>query len=175
MDEGGTAHAAEPHRASDIPGEPTPIVGRDRRGLAIGLGGVTAVATPIAAWWLIGDLSEAGLPPEHRDYIFRAPKFAAWIVPTLGAIALGAASIALAALVTAARRRTIDGRWVGSVVVLMIAGGLLAGIGRLVTAGGSGANIGGGGAILFGLPLFGLLIIWASFGIRRILRSEPAA
>ena len=105
----------------------------------------------------------------------RAPKVPAWLTPTFGAASVVLVTTGLTALVVATRRQTIDDGWLGVVLALMIAGVLLAWIGRVGTAGVVGANIGGGLALSFGLPLCGVLIGWAIFRFRRILRSGTGA
>ncbi len=145
---------------------------RGRRGRTPVLAGVVAVSTPVAAWWLVGDQSFGGRPGEELDYAFRAPDLSGWVTPVMGAIALAAGSLALMSLLFAARRREIDGRWRGVVTLLVVAGGLLAGIGRVATAGVIGANIGAGLAIFFGVPLCVVLILVALLKIRQIRRSD---
>ena len=113
---------------------------------------------PFAAWWLIGDLSEPELVPGDLSYIARAPDIPAWIVTAIGCIALVSAIGAIAVMLLGIRRGRSDGHWLPSVILLVIAGVVLAGIGRVVTAGSIGANIGGGLAILFGLPFVAILV-----------------
>ena len=52
-------------------------------------GVVAVLATPVAAWWLVGDQSFNG----HRrrdelDYMFRAPQISGWITTVAGIVAL---------------------------------------------------------------------------------------
>jgi hypothetical protein len=58
-------------------------------------------------------------------------------------------------------RRLLDARWWG-VLVPLLAAGFIAGAGwRVMTARVIGANIGAGFVVLFGGPIFVLLVAWA--------------
>jgi uncharacterized membrane protein len=124
-------------------------------------------------WWLIGRLREENLPADDLDYIARAPDVPSWLVTTIGTVAL---VVATAAILNLARRgnRECNRRWSPVVVPLGIAGVLLAGIGRLVTAGSHGANIGGGAALTFGLPVVAILVGVGVVGAVRAVRRERA-
>jgi len=143
--------------------------------------GIAAVAAmPLAAWWLIGDQSETSLRPRDQlDYIWQAPDVSQTITSIVGAVALATVAIGVVGYVVAAKRRLIDTRWLLVLAASLIAGALLAAIGRILTAGSVGANIGGGIALLFGLPIVGLLIGYAllqGIGLivsRRRLRATP--
>ena len=128
------------------------------------------VATPIAAWWLIGDQTFTGGRREHLDYMYSAPSISGRTTATAGVIALVAVAAAIAGLSVAARRHLVDPRGLGVVALLMLAGVLLAGVGRIVTAGVVGANIGGGLAIFFGAPTVVALMVCAALRARWILR-----
>jgi hypothetical protein len=119
--------------------------------------GAVVVAAPLVAWWLIGPLREGNLPADDLDYIVRAPEVPGWLVSTIGFVSL---FVAPAAILNLARRenRVRNRLWLRVVVPLVIAGVLLAGSGRLITAGSHGANIGGGFAELVGLPVVVILV-----------------
>ena len=122
----------------------------------LGIG--ATVAMPFAAWWLIGDESVTSRPRDQLDYVWHAPAISGAVTATMGAIALVMVVVGLVGFVAAASRRVIDSRWLLVLAAFVIAGGLLGLIGRVVTAGTIGANIGGALAILFGVPIVGLLI-----------------
>jgi hypothetical protein len=72
-------------------------------------------------------------------------------------LALAAAAGLLGLLARRPTRSWAIGAGALSIVLAAMAGILVGGGGRLVTAGSVGANIGGGAALLFGFPLAGLL------------------
>ena len=130
----------------------------------------TMVATtPFIAFWLIGDQSLHG-DKDDLDYLFRIS-----IAPTA---VLMAGVVALLAFVAAARYLSVnrapadDGRVAQLVALLMLAGIVLAFGARIVTAGVIGANIGGGGVLLFGLPLWMALVAAAVIRFWRSGRSS---
>ena len=120
-----------------------------------------------------GPLREGNLPANDLDYIMRAPDVPGWLVSTIGFASL---AVATAAILDLARRgnRERSRLWSPVVVPLVIAGVLLGGIGRLVTAGGEGANIGGGGAMLLGPPVLAVLVGVAIVRAVRVVRRERA-
>ena len=122
------------------------------------------VTTPLIAFWLIGDRS-ADEDPEANDYLVRVA------INHEAMLAVGLASTAV--FVVAARylyvhRGTPPNRRAGQLVaLLMIAGLLVAGGLRVVTAGVTGANIGGAAFLVLGLPLCTALVIFAIVRYRR--------
>ena len=153
---------------------------RAPRALLTVLGIAAVAAMPLAAWWLIGDQSETSLRPRDQlDYIWQAPDVSQTLTTIAGAVTLATVAIGVVGYVVAAKRRLIDTRWLLVLAASLIAGALLAAIGRILTAGSVGANIGGGIALLFGLPIVGLLIGYAllqGIGLivsRRRLRATP--
>lgn len=133
---------------------------------------VIVVATPVAAWWLIGDLTESSRGGRYQlDYMLPAPEIPGWIVAVLGAIALVATVVGAGFLVHAARRGKLDRRWLSAVGCLALAGVLMAAIGRVFTAGTHGANIGAGLAMFFGAPVVIALVGCALFRGHQIRRS----
>jgi hypothetical protein len=133
---------------------------------------VIVVSAPVAAWWLIGDMSEVSLSGRYPpDYVLRAPEIPGWIVPLLGALALLATVACTGFLVRSVLRGTLDRRWVSAVGCLALAGLLLAAIGRVFTAGTHGANIGAGLAMMFGGPVVIALVGTALLRGYKIRRS----
>jgi hypothetical protein len=140
-----------------------------------GLAAATAViATPIAAWWLIGDQSERIRGRGTLDYVVRAPDVPKWLVAAAGATALLATLVSICALVVGIQKRQLDRRWLGIVVLLMSAGFIAAGIGRTITAGVHGANIGAGLALVFGVPLCAFLVGFGAYESRDSVRRRAA-
>jgi hypothetical protein len=148
-------------------------VGRGRFGLA---GAFAILATPVAAWWLIGDQSESRVPRRNRDYFARAPNVASWIVATAGAVALLVLVAAAGVLVQAVRHRRIARGWMGVVGLLSFAGVLVAFFGRIATAGVDGANIGAGLSLIVGGPVLIVVVapaIGLGVSIHRTHASAP--
>jgi hypothetical protein len=120
----------------------------------------------------VGDVSEVSLQGRYPlDYVARAPEISGWIVALLGVIALVAIAMSAGFLLYSARRGELDRRWLFAVGCLVVAGVLLAGMGRVVTAGTHGANIGAGLAIMFGGPAVIALVGTAFLRGYRIRRS----
>jgi hypothetical protein len=132
---------------------------------------VAFVSTVPASWWLIGDQSVRTRPPGELDYTWRAPVAPHWLATALGAVASILVVAIAGSFVGPARRGAIDRTWLGVLALALGAGFLLAGIARVDSAGTIGANIGGGMAIMFGLPLDAALIVWA---VRRAMRMFGA-
>lgn len=129
------------------------------------------LATPVATWWLVGDLSATVPPGTSLDYTIRPPAIAPWAERVAGIGALLVTGAALAVLVRGARRRRFDRRWWAALLPAVAAGGL-AGLGwRVMTAGTIGANVGAGLTILVGGPVVALLLLWAIGWSAHLLRS----
>ncbi|MEU6715087.1 hypothetical protein ABZ897_26790 [Nonomuraea sp. NPDC046802] len=132
------------------------------------------VATPVAVWWLVGDLSApvpAGAP---LDYTLRPPALPAWAEWVIGIVAVLVTGVSLVLLVRASRRSRFDPRWWAALVPALTAGAL-AGLGwRVVTAGTIGPNIGAGLALMLGVPFVALLLLWAIGWSAHLLRSRRA-
>jgi hypothetical protein len=113
------------------------------------------LATPLATWWLVGDLSEGPAVSGQRppDYMVRPPQLDEALEAVLGG---GATLVAIAALVTLAVATWQGGlephRW--RVIAPPLVAGVYCGYaGRVMTAAVHGANIGGGMMLLFGMVL----------------------
>lgn len=121
---------------------------------------LSTVATPVATWSLVGDLSE---PVADPDYLIRPivlPR-AAEVVLLVASVA--AVCVATAFLVYERRTRRMDRKWVPPIVLLTVAGVVVGYGGRILTAGVTGANIGGGMVILFGGPFVLALVAVAAW------------
>jgi hypothetical protein len=121
---------------------------------------------------VIGDQSEPIRGRRTLDYVVRAPDVPKWLATVAGASALGAVSVSICALVVGVHNRQLDRRWLGVVLVVMLAGFVGAGVERTVTAGVVGANIGAGLALFFGLPICALLVVFAALMSRDLVRSR---
>ncbi len=117
---------------------------------------VTALvpAAVVAGWALIGDLSSEGFAATELDYARRPPELAVWESVLIG---VGVGALAVWAVVVGLRHRLRRTALVPSVLV----GLLLAGVGRVATAGVVGANIGYGLALLLLLPTAAVLLALA--------------
>ncbi len=128
--------------------------------MAVGLVAVTAVAT----WCLIGPLDETAEPGRELDHVVEVPDPPRWAELVVAVVAIALAGLLGRALVRAAGP-TLRPRALGALALAAAAGLVLGGAGRLLTAGSVGANIGGGIALLFGLPtavvLAGVAIVLA--------------
>lgn len=91
------------------------------------------VAAAAGAWYLMGDRSSPGTGPADGRILAPPP-----VPPAVEHVA-----------------------GVAAVLLLVVAGVLLGAIGRVASAATIGANIGGGIAIVFGLPLVGVLVLTA--------------
>ena len=104
-------------------------------------------ATPVAAWWVVGDRSSRGF--DDLDYMFRPLDLPLWVEMLAGAVAVAVVMFSLFALAEA----RLDGTQLRTLVLLTVAGVIIGAGWRCVTAGVIGANIGGGMVLLLGLPL----------------------
>jgi hypothetical protein len=121
-----------------------------------------ALATPVATWTLAGDRSSDGFTEDQLDHLFRAPAIP-WLVEVLAGAAAVAVVVASAAVLgRAVHQGRLSRPWLGTVVPLAAAGAVLGYGGRLVTAGGIGANIGGAMFLFIGLPIVGILVAAAA-------------
>lgn len=137
---------------------------------------VLVLATPVAVWWLVGDLTDGRarrLAAEGvaLDYAVRPVSLGPAGDRIVGVLACVAAVLALGVLVRATAVRRLDAGWWTVLAPLVAAGALVGFAGRVVTAGGVGANIGAGLMVLAGGPaLVVLLVVAAVAGWRRRTR-----
>lgn len=129
------------------------------RSKSVAAGAGLVAATPVAVWWLAGDRSYRG--SDDLDYIFRPIELPVWVEMLSGA---GAVAVVTACVFVLAEARE-DGRLlraqVQTLAQLCVAGAIIGGGWRAVTAGVIGANIGGAMALLLGLP-FAVILIGAT-------------
>ena len=114
------------------------------------------IAAALGAWYLIGERSSPGADPADGRILVPPP-----VPPAVEHVAGVAAVLLLVAFLVLAirRRRLVTGT--SATALLVVAGVLLGAIGRIASAATIGANIGGGIAVLFGLPLVGVLVLAA--------------
>ena len=122
---------------------------------------VLVAATPVATWCLVGDLSSEGFTEDELDYMVRGPDIPWFMEVLVGGLAVGVVVASAAVLGRAFYRGVLRRGWAPTVVLLAVAGVILGLGGRAVTAGGIGANIGGGLFLVLGFPVAGLLVVAA--------------
>lgn len=109
------------------------------------------LATPVATWWLVGDLSEDA-PPGALSYSYAPPAVGGDVARWLGAGATAIALVALGVSAASTWRRSLNRAW-WPVLLPLVGFGAFAGWSyRVVTAGVVGANI-GAGLVIFALPV----------------------
>ena len=116
------------------------------------------LSVPVAAWWLIGDLSESA-----GDYFMLRPlTIEVGSEPMFGVLA-GIAAIVGAALVLRGRSllRLAPTLWEQALLLTVGAEVGIAFVYRVFTAGVVGANIGGGMMLLMGVPLVAFMLALA--------------
>jgi hypothetical protein len=131
------------------------------------------LATPVAAWWIVGPQDSAGFAPADLDYAIRPFR----ITPAAER-AVGAGSVVLAVVTAlllgwATLRRRFDPRWWRVLGALLIVGVLIGWSWRVLTAGVIGANIGAGMVILLIGPLVVFLLAFAVWRSLRLV--SPSA
>ncbi|WP_156051710.1 hypothetical protein [Allokutzneria albata] len=121
-------------------------------------------AGALTAWWLVGDQSSQVPPGTQLDYYMRLPAYS----PAVD-IAIGVAGVVIGvALLVRAK-----GLWRLPFTGAFLLGAVLGVFGRVLTAGGIGANIGAGLVFMIGLPLTGLCIAGLLIGSKLAARSTP--
>ncbi|QFY12251.1 hypothetical protein GBF35_41875 [Nonomuraea phyllanthi] len=130
------------------------------------------IATPVAVWWLVGDLSAAVPPGTALDRAIRPPAIDPWAERAAGIAAVLVVAGTAALLVRASHRRRFDRRWWAALLPALAAGALAGAGWRVMTAGTLGANIGAGLTIILGGPLVALLLLWSLGWSAHLLRSR---
>lgn len=133
---------------------------------------VSFVAAPLAAWWLVGDLSETRTRP---DYTWRAPKFDPGVVRICGLAAAVSLAICVVLLVQWTRQRLVSRSWWSVEGPVLFAGLALGYSLRVLTAGTVGANIGGGLVLLAWPPMFLVVLVWSVARSVSLLNSSAGA
>ncbi|MBB5084911.1 hypothetical protein [Nonomuraea endophytica] len=140
-------------------------------GLAIAATGCV-LATPVAVWWLVGDLSVDVPQGTGLDYAFRPPDVDPVVERVAGIGAVVVVVLTLGVLIWAARGRRFDGRWWAALVPALVAGAIVGAGARVVTAGTIGANIGAGLTLVGGGVVVGLLLLWSAGWSARLLLTR---
>jgi hypothetical protein len=134
----------------------------------VGVELATLLAAAIAAWWLIGDVSETRT---NADFLVRPPDLAPGTVRVLGVLAIALLAGCVAALLRWDRRGVLPNGWWPIEASILLTGLVAGSAMRVVTSGVSGANI-GGALLLYLLPLPLLAaLVWATAQSVRVLRS----
>lgn len=111
-------------------------------------GTALVLATPVATWWVVGDLTESGVDPRDADHWISPPSLTEATERVLGLGAAIVLLIATAVLVVSTFRGRVLPRWWGFALPLVGIGVFAGWSFRVVTAGVYGANIGGGFVVL---------------------------
>ena len=130
-------------------------------------------AVPIATFWLVGDLSDAG-DPYYLDYLWKA-SVSESAVKAVGIAALAPLSAASACLVRAWRPLRQHLPVLRAVLMLVLAGEIVAVGIRVLTAGTSGANIGAWLFLILGLPVSAALVVSARTGFTSRADAQTAS
>lgn len=140
------------------------------------------VSVPVVSWWLPGDLTDEkskalAADGEVLDHMVDPLPLGPTAELVLGIVACVVAAGAAALLIRATMSRRLEPRW-WIVLGPLVVAGVVVGLGwRVITAGGIGANIGGGLTLLFGLPFVAVLLIVAAvnaLALRRRARRRAA-
>ena len=127
------------------------------------------------AWWLVGDLTEAGV--RDPNYMFTSPEWAAHHPRLIGIIGVACVVIGLIAFTLVVVRKVRPAARVHAIVLglLVLADGLVIGfVLRLLTVGAEGASF-TGLTLFLGVPLVVLLSGLLVRAIHRIPRDDLAA
>ncbi|MEU7934725.1 hypothetical protein [Micromonospora echinofusca] len=140
---------------------------------------ILLLCTPVAAWWLIGDLTgdearRLAAEGVELDYAIRPVSLGTTGDRIVGVLACVGVVLALAWLLRATARRSLDRRWWWVLAPLVAAGALLGLAWRVLTAGGIGANIGAGLMLIVGGPALAVLLIVAAVAALRMRRNRPS-
>ncbi|WP_086824794.1 hypothetical protein [Allokutzneria sp. NRRL B-24872] len=125
----------------------------------------------VAAWWLVGDLSVTPEPGADLDYLVQPLPYVSMspaIDVLLGSVALALAAATLLVTAITAER----GRWLAQFFGALVLGGLLGGFGRVLTAGGSGVDLGAAVVLLAGPPLLVAGAVALGWRTTRLRRAE---
>ena len=122
---------------------------RTPTGRLVAIAVASLLAAPIATWWLVGDLSETRKDPDH---LVRLPTIDPGVARAAGVSAVAVVVVCILCLIWWNRHGAVLPIW-WSVEAPILALGLVTGFAlRVITAGVSGANI-GGALLLYVLPL----------------------
>ena len=129
---------------------------------------ILGVSLAVVAWWLVGDLSSPGFSREELDFTLKAPESFERNATEAGIVGGGVAMVCLSALVWIYLRDRPARFPLWSIAAIAVVG-LYAGFAaRVVTAGGIGANIGGGLIVM-------LTIAGSVAGIFTLRRRNPSS
>ncbi|HVM04739.1 MAG TPA: hypothetical protein VM242_06180 [Acidimicrobiales bacterium] len=128
-----------------------PIVGRLAAALMI-------ASTPVATWWLVGDLSEGG---DVDDFIVKAPELTTAQEALIGGVAMAALMAAAGVLAALVRRHRITRSTLRPVLPLLGGGAFIGFTARVVTARVGGANIGGSLLLVAAPGVVVAMLLWS--------------
>ncbi|WP_433389717.1 hypothetical protein [Micromonospora sp. KLBMP9576] len=135
---------------------------------------VAVLATPVASWWLVGDLTDDSIVAGETgvSHVIRPVSLGPVGDPLVGVLACVAVVVGLAWLVRATSKRRLDARWWWVLAPLVAAGVLVGLAGRVLTAGVVDANIGAGLALIVGGPVLLVLLTVAAAAALHLRRSR---
>jgi hypothetical protein len=127
------------------------------------------IATPVAVWWHVGQLSMLEGSNITANVLFRPPSVSEATETALGRTATALVAASAAALVIAERRGLFDRRWWRVLVPLLLLGAFIGAFWRVVTATTPGWDIGSTLLGIFvavpaGAIVMTVLAIWACLG-----------
>jgi hypothetical protein len=129
------------------------------------------IATPLAMWWLIGDMTEIPLE-ENPDYYVRPPAIDPLVERIVGAGCALAVAVGLLFVGWVTLRVPGHRPW-WSVILCVLTAGYIVGIGlRAMTTGVIGANIGFGVLVTWGGPAVVMLLTWSVVRAVELLRGR---
>ena len=138
------------------------------------------VSVPVVTWWLPGDLTDEkskalAADGEVLDHMVEPLPLGSTAELMIGIVACLVAAGAAAWLIRETLARRLDPRWWIVLGPLVAAGAVVVFDWRMITAGGIGANVGGGLTLLFGLPVVAVLLIVAAVNTLALRRRRGRA
>ncbi len=117
------------------------------------------LATPVAIWWMVGDLSTIDPSQVEPDYVIRPLGVSAEAERMIGISASLLVLVAAGGLATVTIRASVNPRWWFVVLPLLVAGAFCGLALRIGTAAVIGANIGWGLVVVAGPPFICAMLL----------------
>lgn len=126
------------------------------------------IAMGVAVWWMVGDLYE---PMGAALLLTEPPALPPAVEHGVGLVALCTVVVALGVLASNKEQRDRERRWRAVFVALLLIVAPMAGFGwRVATARELGGNIGAGLFLIYGLPVGGVVTLWAALRAESLVR-----
>lgn len=136
-----------------------------RRPLALVAIWLFVLLSPVTVWVVVGDLSYTGDP--DLDYMYEPPRLTSGQQRAIAATVATVAAAAVMSTVLAYPRRLVGRADFRVALPVLLAGAYCGLAGRVTTAGGIGANI-GGALVVMAAPFFLLaMLVWFGLELRR--------